>query len=68
MSELTIVESLFRLIRERKSHLEEVLLLGQVPDYTEFKVVRARVNELARLEQDFKDLLVRKMKDESPDT
>lgn len=57
MNEFTVVELLFKMIRERKTGLEEVLLTGLVSDFTEFKAVRARVNELALLEQDLKDLL-----------
>lgn len=58
-----MIEKLVKLIRDRKRSLEEVLLEGHISDYTDFKVVRARVNELALLEQDLKDLLKRTLDD-----
>tara|TARA_R100000963_G_C4552808_1_gene45029 strand:+ start:200 stop:394 length:195 start_codon:yes stop_codon:yes gene_type:complete len=64
VSELYIYEKLLKNIRERRELVQETLCEGPVPDFTAFKELRARLGELAVLEQDLKALLQRVTSDE----
>lgn len=50
-------EKLLRFIRERKKAVEETLLYGGIGDFTIFREQRAKLSELAALEQELKALL-----------
>lgn len=56
-SDLSIYEKLLRSIRDRKNQIEENLCVGSIPDFTVFREQRARLSELAFLEQELKSLL-----------
>ncbi len=64
MSDLYIYEKLLKNIRERRELVQETLFEGPVPDFTAFKELRARLGELAVIEQDLKLLLERVTSDE----
>ena len=57
MNELYIYENMLKNVRDRQSMLKEAILFGPVADFTAFKELRARLDELAQTEQDLKDLL-----------
>ena len=57
MNELYIYENMLKNVRDRQSMLKEAICVGPVADFTAFKELRARLNELAQIEQDLKDLL-----------
>ena len=44
-------------VRDRQSLLKEAICVGPIADFTAFKELRARLDELAQTEQDLKDLL-----------
>lgn len=55
--DLSIYDKLLRAIRSRKSAIEQTLCYGAISDHTVFREQRARLSELAFLEQELKDLL-----------
>ena len=57
MDELYIYEKMLKNVRDRQSLLKEAICVGHVADFTAFKELRARLDELAQTEQDLKDLL-----------
>ena len=57
MDELYIYEKMLKNVRDRQSLLKEAICVGPVEDFTAFKELRARLDELAQTEQDLKDLL-----------
>ena len=57
MNELYIYENMLKNVRDRQSMLKEAICVGPVADFTAFKELRARLDELAQTEQDLKDLL-----------
>jgi len=57
MSDLYIHEKLRNIIRERKDLLGQQLLEGQIEDFSAFKELRARLAELANIEQELQALL-----------
>lgn len=57
MNELYIYENMLKNVRDRQDVVREALCYGPVTDFTAFKELRARLNELAQTEQDLKDLL-----------
>jgi hypothetical protein len=59
METLYIFEKMNKLIKERQESITETLCQGPVTDFTVFKELRARLAELAALEQGFKNLLER---------
>jgi hypothetical protein len=58
-NDLYFYENSLKLIRERRQSVTDTLLEGPVADITAFKELRARLSELAALEQGLKDLLNR---------
>ena len=58
-NDLYFYENTLKLIRERRQSVTDTLLEGAVADYTTFKELRARLSELAAIEQELKDLLKR---------
>tara|TARA_R100000234_G_scaffold972_1_gene837 strand:+ start:5346 stop:5540 length:195 start_codon:yes stop_codon:yes gene_type:complete len=58
-NDLYFYENTLKLIRERRQSVEDTLLEGPVADLTAFKELRARLSELAAIEQGLKDLLDR---------
>jgi hypothetical protein len=56
-TDLSIYEKLLRTIRDRKSVFEQSIAYGSIPDFTAFREQRAKLSELAFLEQELKDLL-----------
>ena len=52
MSDLYIHEKLRNIINERKSLLDEQLTVGTVEDFSAFRELRARREELATIEQE----------------
>jgi hypothetical protein len=58
-NDLYFYENSLKLIRERRQSVTDALLEGPVADITAFKELRARLSELAALEQGLKDLLNR---------
>jgi|TARA_R110000823_G_scaffold207577_1_gene338128 hypothetical protein len=64
MNELYIYENMLKNVRDRQSLIQESLCFGPVTDFTSFKELRARLDELAKTEQDLKDLLNKVNKDE----
>ena len=57
MNELYIYENMLKNTRDRQDMVREALCYGPVADFTAFKELRARLDELAQIEQDLKDLL-----------
>ena len=57
METLYIYEKMNKLIKERQEAVRETLCQGPVTDFTVFKELRARLAELAVLEQGLKTLL-----------
>jgi len=56
-NDLYIYENMLKIIRERRSSIQETICHGAVGDFTAFKELRAKLGELAQTEQDLKDLL-----------
>ncbi len=57
MNDLYIYEKMLKNVRDRQSLLKEAICIGPIADFTAFKELRARLDELAQTEQDLKDLL-----------
>lgn len=57
METLYIFEKMNKLIKERQEAIRETLCQGPVTDFVVFKELRAKLAELAALEQGFKNLL-----------
>lgn len=57
MEILYICEKMNKLIKERQESIKETLCSGPVTDFTVFKELRAKLAELAVLEQGLKTLL-----------
>lgn len=55
--DLSIYDRLLRSIRDRRFAIEQTLCYGAITDHTVFREQRARLSELAFLEQELKDLL-----------
>ena len=55
--DLYIYEKSLKLIRDRKDQVQEQLMHGIVEDFTMFKELRAKYQELATIEQELKSLL-----------
>jgi len=55
--DLYIYEKSLKLIRNRKNQVQEQLMHGIVEDFTMFKELRAKYQELATIEQELKSLL-----------
>ena len=58
-NDLYFYENTLKLIRERRQSVTDTLLEGAVAAYTTYKELRARLSELAAIEQELKDLLKR---------
>jgi NAD-dependent SIR2 family protein deacetylase len=56
MSDLYIHEKLRKIIKERKNQIQEHLLTGPIDDLTVLKELRARLAELAIIEQEIDSL------------
>ena len=61
--DLYIFDRIVNILKERQRSLEEQLLYGSVENYEAYKEVRARLSELATLQQEVK-LLLKKVEDE----
>ena len=57
MNDLYIYEKMLKNVRDRQSLVKEAICIGPIADFTAFKELRARLDELAQTEQDLKDLL-----------
>jgi len=57
MSDLYIQEKLLNIIRERKELIGQQIIEGQIEDFSAFKELRARLAELANIEQELLALL-----------
>jgi hypothetical protein len=57
VTELYIYEKIRKNIRERREMIRQTLCEGPVPDFTTFKELRARLVELAAIEQEIASLL-----------
>ena len=57
MSDLYIHEKLLNIIRERKELIGQRIIEGQIEDFSAFKELRARLAELANIEQELLALL-----------
>lgn len=57
MDGLYISEKLLKIIRSRSESIKETLAHGAVKDFDGFKELRAKLNELAYIEQELKSLL-----------
>ena len=55
--DLYIYEKSLKLIRNRKDQVQEQLMHGIVEDFTMFKELTAKYQELATIEQELKSLL-----------
>lgn len=55
--DLSIYEKLLRVIRDRRKSVEETITNGVVPDFSAFRELRAKLGELAYVEQELKSLL-----------
>ncbi len=51
-------------MRERRKLIEETITFGSVPDYSAFQDLRAKLGELAFLEQELKNLHNKVIEDE----
>ena len=58
-NDLYFYENSLKIIRERRQSTTDTLLEGPVADFTAFKELRARLSELAIMEQELKTLLNR---------
>jgi|TARA_A100001011_G_C13767316_1_gene617749 hypothetical protein len=54
---LYISEKLLKIIKSRIESIKETLAHGAVKDFDSFKELRAKLNELAYIEQELKSLL-----------
>jgi len=63
MSDLYIHEKLLTILHERQNQISEQIVEGQVEDFTAFKELRARLAELAHIQQEL-ELLLQRMKHE----
>ena len=61
--DLYIYDKIVSILKERQRSLEEQLLYGSVETFEAYKEVRARLSELATLQQEVK-LLLKKVEDE----
>jgi|TARA_R100001015_G_C4610724_1_gene166103 hypothetical protein len=61
--DLYIYDRIVNILKERQRSLEEQLLYGSVENFEAYKEVRARLSELATLQQEVK-LLLKKVEDE----
>ena len=61
--DLYIYDRIVNILKERQRSLEEQLLNGSVENFEAYKEVRARLSELATLQQEVK-LLLKKVEDE----
>lgn len=61
--DLYIYDKIVSILKERQRSLEEQLLYGSVENFEAYKEVRARLSELATLQQEVK-LLLKKVEDE----
>ena len=68
MNELYIYENMLKLIRERRESIVQHLCYDKIEDFCAFKEQRAKLFELATLEQELKLLLEKVTKDESDST
>jgi|TARA_R110000824_G_scaffold98284_2_gene234507 hypothetical protein len=64
MSDLYIYEKMLKIMRERRKLIEETITFGSVPDYSAFQDLRAKLGELAFLEQELKNLHNKVIEDE----
>ena len=60
--DLYIYDRIVNILKERQRSLEEQLLYGSVENFEAYKEVRARLSELATLQQEVK-LLLKKVED-----
>tara|TARA_Y100000004_G_C8628429_1_gene291850 strand:+ start:224 stop:418 length:195 start_codon:yes stop_codon:yes gene_type:complete len=56
MSDLYIYEKMLKTIRDRRKSIEETITYGAVADFSTFQDLRAKLGELAFLEQELKSL------------
>jgi len=63
MSDLYIHEKLLSILHERQDQISEQIVEGQVEDFTAFKELRARLAELAYIQQEL-ELLLKRMQHE----
>ena len=56
MSDLYIYEKMLKTIRDRRKSIEESITYGAVADFSAFQDLRAKLAELAFLEQELKSL------------
>ena len=63
MSSLYIHEKLLNILLEREKTLTDQLVEGQVKDFTAFQELRARLAELAHIQQEL-DLLLKRIEHE----
>ncbi len=56
MSDLYIYEKMLKTIRDRRKSIEETITYGAVADFSIFQDLRAKLAELAFLEQELKSL------------
>tara|TARA_R100000664_G_C2745965_1_gene133728 strand:+ start:665 stop:856 length:192 start_codon:yes stop_codon:yes gene_type:complete len=63
MTDLYIHEKLLSILHERQDQISEQILEGQVEDITAFKELRARLAELAYIQQEL-ELLLKRMQHE----
>ena len=56
MSDLYIYEKMLKTIRDRRKLIEETITYGAVADFSAFQDLRAKLAELAFLEQELKSL------------
>ena len=57
MNDLYIYENMIKILKERRESVIETICYGSVVDFSAFKELRAKLGELAKTEQDLKDLL-----------
>ena len=57
MDALYISEKLLKIIKNRTESIKDTLAHGAIKDFDSFKELRAKLNELAYIEQELKSLL-----------
>lgn len=57
MDGLYISEKLLKIIKNRTESIKDTLAHGAIKDFDSFKELRAKLNELAYIEQELKSLL-----------
>lgn len=57
MDGLYISEKLLKIIKSRTESIKDTLAHGAIKDFDSFKELRAKLNELAYIEQELKSLL-----------